>query len=233
MQHMKTAGIFEFHNIPDRQAAVAVLTKRLLKELSTKKRVLWLVSGGSNIAITVAVMNALPPEAQSYLAIMLSDERFGPFGHADSNLQQLHDAGFTPGQATVVPVLTPNDSSLEGTTERYEAAIATAFQNADSIIAQLGIGADGHVAGILPGSPAAMARKLVVGYRTEKFARITLTFSALKKVSAAYAFVFGSDKREQLQQLQDTELPLTIQPAQILKQIIESYVYNDQIGGKT
>lgn len=212
--------------------AADVLAKRLNQELTAKRRVLWLVSGGSNITITVETMKKIPAKSQPYLAIMLSDERFGPCGHKDSNLQQLHNAGFAPGQATVVPVLMPEDPPLAATVARYQNAIKTALDNADVIIAQLGIGSDGHVAGILPGSPAASSRKLVFGYETEQFSRITLTFAALKKVTADYSFAFGTEKLAQLETLRAKKLPLARQPAQILKQIKEAYVYNDQIGTK-
>lgn len=177
-------------------------------------------------------MRVLPSELQPNLTIML-DERYGPYGHRDSNMQQLQDAGFAPGKATVIPVLMPENLSLEATAARYQAAAETAFKNADVIIAQLGIGPDGHVSGILPSSPAVTATGLVAGYRTEQFERITFTFDALKACTAAYAFAFGEGKRAQLETLRDEDLPLTEQPAQILKQIPESYVYNNQIGENT
>jgi 6-phosphogluconolactonase/glucosamine-6-phosphate isomerase/deaminase len=219
-----------FHKIKP-EAAAEILVRRLKQDLGAKKRVLWLMSGGSNIAIEVAAIKGLPAELQPYLAIMF-DERYGAFGHKDSNLRQLYDAGFAPGRATVVPVLTPENLSLEQTAARYDAAAKTAFDNADVVIAQLGIGPDGHVSGILPGSPAASARKLVSGYRFGEYQRITFTFAALRKVTAAYAFAFGAAKREQLLKLRDKKLPLKTQPAQILKQLPEAYVYNDQIGEK-
>jgi len=222
--------MLKFYKIADAQAGTAVLAERLGQELSAGKRVLWLLSGGSNIAIEVAIMNTLPPGSQPNLTIML-DERYGPYGHEDSNMQQLQAAGFVQGVATVIPVLTPDNESIEDTAARYQAAAETAFKNADVIIAQLGIGPDGHVSGILPDSPAATATGLVAGYRTEQFERITFTFDALKACTAAYAFAFGEGKRAQLETLRDKNLPLSTQPAQILKQIPESYVYNDQIGG--
>jgi 6-phosphogluconolactonase/glucosamine-6-phosphate isomerase/deaminase len=224
--------MLKFYKIADAQAGADVLAKRLEHELSDGKHVLWLLSGGSNIAIEVAVMNRLPLGLQPNLTIML-DERYGPYGHKDSNMQQLQDAGFAPGKATVVPVLVPENESLEDTAERYQAAAETAFANADIIIAQLGIGPDGHISGILPGSPAVTATGLVAGYRTDQFERVTFTFDALKQATIAYAFAFGDSKLGQLEALRDKDVPLTEQPAQILKQISESYVYNNQIGEST
>jgi 6-phosphogluconolactonase/glucosamine-6-phosphate isomerase/deaminase len=216
----------------DQKKVVDIVANRLIAELQKKQRVLWLVCGGSNIPAEAAVMAKIPAELQQYLAIMLTDERYGPLDHADSNVRQLYKAGFHPGTATLVPVLTPEEVSLEKTAERYAKAMKVAFDNATVIIAQFGIGADGHIAGNLPGSPAIASRKLVIGYDAGGFQRITLTPAALKKISAAYAFVFDPSKRPQLEQLKAKKLPLTKQPAQILKQIPESYVYTNQLGAK-
>jgi 6-phosphogluconolactonase/glucosamine-6-phosphate isomerase/deaminase len=210
-----------------------ILADRLLEALQKpeNKRVLWLVTGGSNITLSVAVMEQLPDELSSKLTIALTDERFGPVGHPDSNFQQLFDAGFQPKRATVVPVLTPGVALTE-TCERYEAAMAATFSAADFSIAQFGIGSDGHIAGILPGTDSVTNKDIVVAYTTETYTRISLSLEALKRVDAAYAFVFGKDRREALDNLCNRELSLSEEPSQILKQIKESYVYNDQVGDK-
>jgi 6-phosphogluconolactonase/glucosamine-6-phosphate isomerase/deaminase len=82
----------------------------------------------------------------------------------------------------------------------------------------------------LPGSPAITDEKFVAGYDAGNFTRITLTPPALRQIAVAFAFVYGKSKFEALQNLHDNDLPLDEQPAQILKQLNESYVYNDQIG---
>lgn len=221
--------MLQFHKLPDKTFASKVIAKRLHEELSAKKRVLWLLSGGSNIAIEVAALRELPSRLRPNLTIMLSDERFGPYGHKDSNLQQLSDAGFDAHGAKVIPVLVPESLPLETTITHYEDNIRQALATTDVCIAQLGMGSDGHIAGILPGSPAIHAKSLVTRYTTESFDRITLTLQALQQVTATYVFAFGPDKRAQLVRLRDASLPVDEQPAQILKQFAESYVYNDQI----
>lgn len=208
------------------------LSERLVKELKTKQRVLWLVCGGSSIPTAAKVMRAVPEDLSEKLAIFLTDERFGEVGHTDSNAKQLHEAGFHPKNAVFVPVLVPGFSAEE-TRERYEEAIKRAIDHADSVIALFGIGADGHIAGILPHSPAVDADEWVVIYEAPPYVRATLTFEALKHVDAAYVFVFGDNKRQALTRLRDEKLPLTEQPSQILKELPEAYVYNDQVGGST
>ncbi len=221
--------MLRFYKIPGPATAAKIISSRLTTELAEHKPVVWTLSGGSNIAIEVAAMRLIPVDLQKFLVIMI-DERYGPYGHPDSNLQQLSTAGFDPGKANLIPVLTPVNETLEATAERYESATQAAFAKASAILAQLGIGSDGHISGILPHSAAVSATGLVCGYRSEQFARITFTFKALEKVSAAYVFAFGADKRDQIERLRDETLPLETQPAQILKRIPESNIYCDQIG---
>jgi 6-phosphogluconolactonase/glucosamine-6-phosphate isomerase/deaminase len=205
-----------------------VLGDRLTAELTAGKRVLWLISGGSNIIITVTVMQTLPEELTPKLTIAPMDERYGPPRHADSNVQQLFEPGFSPKQATFIPIL--NGSALEATTDAYIDKMAELLYENDVVIGQFGIGADGHTAGILPGSPAALEEaKLAIGYQAQDFSRITLTFPGLRRISAAYAFVYGTSKAAALRDLHDQSLGLDVQPAQILKALPEAYIYNNQI----
>lgn len=203
------------------------LKAELTDLLSQGKRVLWFTSGGSNIPLTVQIMNELDEPLTKLLTIMPIDERFGPVGHENSNVQQLLDAGFTPKRATFIPVLT--NASLETTVVRYEEALTHALAANDAVIAQLGMGPDGHVAGILPGSSAVNANTLVTNYQGPDFMRVTLTFPALRRITSAYLFAYGDNKKQALEDLRDKDLPLSEQPAQILKVISKAYVYNNQV----
>jgi 6-phosphogluconolactonase/glucosamine-6-phosphate isomerase/deaminase len=213
------------------ESGPSALKERLVHELGKDKHVLWLVSGGSNIEASVRVMAELPADKTKNLPIFLIDERYGEVGHFDSNAKQLIDAGFQAQEAIFVPALAPG-FSLEETRERYEAACKRAFEHADVVIAQIGIGSDGHIAGILPHSAAVDASGWVTAYDTATYKRITLTFDALRKVTAAYVFAFGDEKKPTLERLRDTKASLSDQPAQLLKELPEVYIYNDQIEEK-
>ncbi|HSH18499.1 MAG TPA: 6-phosphogluconolactonase [Candidatus Saccharimonadales bacterium] len=222
----------ELIRIADLMEGVAPLLDRLMEELEAGKQVLWLVPGGSNIPLSVEVMKQIPEDLTPKLTIYLTDERYGEVDHADSNTRQLREAGFDPKQARMVGVLA-HGLRLEETCEQYAQSISTTFQTVDVVIAQMGMGADGHICGILPGSPAVDSDKLVVGYQTETFTRITLTPKALTEhVAAAYVFAFGEGKRQALSNLLNSQLPQGEQPAQLLKELPEAYVYNDQVAGE-
>jgi 6-phosphogluconolactonase len=208
---------------------VADLTERLVRELATGKRVLWLLSGGSNIPSSVQIMDNISADLSKNLSVSLIDERYGEPGHSESNWAQLIQAGFDGKQARLLPILQPG-ASFEQTIETYNQLIEKAFDANDVIIAQLGIGPDGHVAGILPNSAATTAKTLVTGYEAPPLTRLTLTFPALRQITAAYAFAFGKPKQQALVSLQAKALPPEQQPAQILNELPEAYMYSDQVG---
>jgi 6-phosphogluconolactonase len=209
---------------------VADLTERLVRELAGGKRVLWLTSGGSNIPASVQVMENISAALSGKLSVSLADERYGEPGHPDSNWTQLMQAGFKGKSATLLPVLLP-ERSFQQATQDYAQLIEKAFADNDVIIAQLGIGPDGHIAGILPGSEAAQeTQALVAGYHDPPLTRLTLTFPGLRRITAAYAFAFGKPKQKALVTLHSASLPLAEQPAQILNELDEAYMYSDQVG---
>jgi 6-phosphogluconolactonase/glucosamine-6-phosphate isomerase/deaminase len=208
---------------------VADLTERLVRELAGGKRVLWLTSGGSNIPSSVQIMDNISSGQSKNLSVSLADERFGEPGHNESNWTKLLQAGFKGKHATLLPVLEAG-LTFEQTIEKYNQLIEKAFKDNDVIIAQLGVGPDGHVTGILPNSPATTAKTLVAGYENPPFKRMTLTFPGLRRVTAAYVFAFGKPKQQALVSLRDKALPLKQQPAQILNELPEAYMYSDQVG---
>lgn len=209
---------------------IADLTHRLVQELSSKKKVLWLVCGGSNVAAITQIIDNIPSTLRKNLTITLADERYGEPGHVKSNWQQLVKAGFNGEKANLLQVL-QNGLNFKQTLEHYKQLIEQAFNKNDAVIAHLGIGHDGNIAGILPESPAAKETEaLVAGYKSNAYTHLTLTFPGLRQIDAAYAFAFGSIKREALKTLQTKVIDPLHQPAQILKQLPEAYVYSDQVG---
>ena len=197
-------------------------------QLAAGKRVLWFYSGGSNIPLAVQIMKDLPSDLTNRLVIMPIDERYGPLGHEDSNGRQLLDAGFDAKQATLIPILDGSDETK--TVQQFAHNLEMYLSQCDVSVAQLGMGSDGHVAGILPHSPAVSSQEPVIIYDgSDGRRRITPTFQILRQLSATYLLAFGDNKRPELEKLRDLNLPLAEQPAQILKELSNVYVYNDQI----
>jgi 6-phosphogluconolactonase/glucosamine-6-phosphate isomerase/deaminase len=208
----------------------AKLSESISHYLSQNVAVLWLISGGSNIPIVVQTMAKVNRERSHLLTVMLADERYGEKDNPDSNAYQLKMAGFDPKKARFVPVL--SGRSLEETTDQYSEIVEKECASHKVIIGQLGIGADGHTAGILPHSPAANeTQKLVTSYRADDYTRITVTFPVLRLITTAFVFAYGPTKQPALRKLQTEVLSPDVQPAQILKAIASTYIYNDELEG--
>lgn len=195
-----------------------------------EKKVLLLVCGGSNIPLSISAMNIIHSRASkkelSNLTVGLTDERYGEVGHPDSNWQQLLDAGFTTDSISTLPILT--GKYLDETVTEYSNILEKEFAHS-FVIAQCGIGQDGHIAGILPHSVGITDTALVCAYEAPPFTRITITTHLFSKISTAYAFAFGESKRKVVMRLTQEEKPLSDRPSQILKQLPFAYLYSDQI----
>lgn len=208
--------------------AAAIISSRIISELRTGKSVLWLVSGGSNIAIAVSALALIKTSCRnhlSHLTVTLSDERFGPVGHADSNWKQLGDKGFDFSCVQSVPILKGIDP--QETARAFEESFKRIRGEVDIIIGQFGIGDDCHIAGVLPHSEAVSSKKFVVAYDTPKFYRVTLTIEALKTIDVAYACVFGESKRDAVAAINEKKSSLEDKPGLVLQHIKESYLVSD------
>lgn len=215
-----------FIQTPTPEPLIERLVTEINSALSSGTPVAWFLSGGSAIAIASAVaQQILEGESRQHLRILQIDERFGPVGHADSNWKQLLDTGFRCDGAMYRPVL--HGQSLNKTINTYEETLEDAFNNCKLRIGLLGIGPDGHTAGILPGSSATHeTNRLVVGYQGPDYIRITMTPVAIARLDLAVAFAGGEAKRATIEQLRQ-DAPLSVQPAQVIKRAAQWSVYSD------
>lgn len=226
------------------------LADRILSYLNEGKKVLWLVCGGSNIPISVKVLKFLKDStikqlnkgtiqtsAKSIensgndensilknLTVTLTDERYGSINHPDSNWRQLREKGFDFEAVTAIPVLV--GKSFDETTKLFGVNLRDAWSDNDIKIGQFGVGADGHIAGVLPKSKAAKNVGTVFGYEAAPFRRVTITLATIEKLDCAYAFVYGESKREAMSRLHE-DLTAEVEPAQVLKKVKEVVVYSD------
>lgn len=217
----------------DADTAARAVARSICDGLYADKKVLWLISGGSNIAIEKHAMDLVLKHAvkeTSGLAIMPIDERYGPSGHDNSNIEQLRKSGFDAGESYVIDVLM-HDLPFDQTVEFFNKVASTALASADVVIGQFGMGSDGHIAGIKPDSPATEPdESTVAGYTWEDYTRMTLMPAALKQITKAFLIAFGKDKKVPLTHLQKNDQTFKKLPAVLLYELPKVYVYNDQIG---
>lgn len=220
----------------------------VVDRLREHRPVLLLVSGGSTAGIAIAAIRRLCDlsaaqgfDPRELLSVSLIDERFGPVGHKDSNWQQLLDKGLPVESVRAIPLLLESrddDEAFRLAVLRFADILAeAACKEARGdllIVGLLGIGADGHTAGILPGSPACVecdsgsTAPLAMGYRSNIHARITITPAFFQYFDRAVAYAAGVEKRKALAGLLEAK-PVCEHPAQLLKQAHESLVFCDSI----
>jgi len=214
------------------QGSVEVLEDllvRAIQELTEGTQTLaLLLPGGSNIPIAVGALSKLDNSTRSQLHITLSDERFGPVGHPGSNYQQYSNAGVLDLGLDFTPVL--SGKSIDETTQEYNASLKKLFRSNDHMLAFLGMGSDGHIAGILPTSPAITSQELATNYDGVDYSRITATFKALERADSIIVGAFGDSKREAIITLDKETTSSEIQPAQELKRYNHVTIVTDQTG---
>ena len=211
--------------------AITDICAELLHLLQSDKKVLWLVSGGSCIPIQVEIMECLRATAAEKLhslIIMPVDERYGPTGHADSNTAQMELAGFDPYDAQWYDVL--GGLPLQETVVAYRQLSEDLFATVDAVAATLGMGPDGHTAGILPGSPAVTDMSAsVVGYTWTDYIRLTLGMPLLLGIHKTYLLSYGNSKAAALKRFRSNKEPFEKLPVKLLYDLPDVTVYNDYI----
>lgn len=128
----------------------------------------------------------------------LVDERFGKIMHKNSNESMISQTGlFRYLEELDVPVykiLTDTDPIT--CVKSYEGVLETVFSKFSKCVGVMGIGADGHTAGIKP-DLGYKGNNLVTYYNDSKGnfgERITTTFNALSKFNLFVILAFGSNK---------------------------------------
>lgn len=131
--------------------------------------------------------------------IVQVDERVAPDGHPDRNLGPILEHLPEAARPRVRPMPVTAAEDLDTAAEAYAAALPERF---DAL--QLGIGADGHTASLVPGDPVLDVRDRDVALTTEPYQgrrRMTLTYPALARAGLVIWLVTGGDKAMALRQL--------------------------------
>ena len=205
---------------------------------------LLLVSGGSSLSI----LNYMNVEVlRNNLQIAQIDERWTP-NERDRNSSAFKKTAFyTQALNTGVPFVSINvadSDSPEESAKKHEWFLKqwhSLFRDG-VIIAMLGIGSDGHIAGVLPNQSAPdrfnkmfyYTRDWVAGYRIPQGgafpARVTTTLHFLyQEVTTAIVYACGDEKREALQRLYMPEGSLPQIPARILHQMRDARLFSDMV----
>jgi len=212
----------------DCNEAVKDSASRLTSALGHPVKTLLLLSGGSSLVVAKEALAKLSSEQKKLITIAQIDERYGEPGHKDSNWNGIEEiAGDFNEYAGVANVL-QGSGSIEEDAANYNARLKQLLVKNILKVGLYGVGADGHLAGMLPGSPADFMKytdgRLVVNFKGSDFPRITTTSALLKVLDEAIVFACGEDKQNAINQL-EKKLPVNEHPAQLLKEANVTYMY--------
>ena len=214
------------HTFTDKEQAASDLAQTLAQEcLDAKRPTLLLFSGGS----ALSVIQYLPLFSDAaFLTLSVVDERADPSG-ATSNFQELSrtpwfQAMRAAGAATIDPLSSATSFSQEKA-QAFEHALRQWQETHKNglIVALLGMGADGHTAGIFPTpatetfaqlfqSEAWVAAHTVPGAPSYP-ERLTTTLTFLQQVAdRVYVFICGREKEIAWRHLLAQDLALSALP---------------------
>lgn len=192
------------------------LARDLLYTVIDKKTVLYLSGGQTPKGLYTNLANdkKLVPGA-----VALIDERYGSKFHNNSNEKMIRDTGLLPYLETqgtpFYPILQEGHPGLQETADNYDMTVRYLVAGFPKSFGILGIGTDGHTAGIAGNRPASLGYEgftnpLFENSKTtfvSSFAdlqgpfkeRVTMTFTGLAMLDFFLVLVFGEDKQEALQ----------------------------------
>lgn len=210
----KEHGLFHTHSgismvtVSDQEKGLD-LSKKILYEIVNSKTAFY-VSGGrtpKDLYISLAKEEEIIPGS-----VALVDERYGKPFHEESNELMLRETGFLRylqmRDIPFNPIL--HGKSRDTTATDYDGKLRELFSRYQKHIAILGVGMDGHTAGI-PADPSVWEEFRIKGRSQTEMAvdfddhgkfyneRVTMSFLALSMMDVLIVLVFGQDKKRPLE----------------------------------
>jgi 6-phosphogluconolactonase len=187
-------------------AAAAAVERQLSQGLSDRGRASLVGTGGRSPGPVYDRLSRLDLD-WAHVAVTLSDERHVDVGSPNSNARLLRERLFV-GPAASAQFLPLTD---------YAEPALKKLMPFDAVM--LGMGEDGHIASLIPGSPVmdhamhphgqALTAESPQGFGSPPVARITLTLSALLQSRAIFLLIAGEAKRQVIAQAQaGADLPV-------------------------
>jgi len=175
------------------------------------------LSGGTTPISAYKRLAQMPGLPWDCVELFLSDERFVPPDHHNSNYRMVRETLLAGGHVQPRKLFAiPTDDTPESAAARYDEMLRQQYGAGELEagvplfhLTLLGLGDDGHTASLLPGQPVLQERKLWAAAvpRGRDEPRITLTYPALEASALIVFLVSGAAKRDALAQARGGALP--------------------------
>lgn len=200
------------------ERAADVLAEALRSAVRERGHATVAVSGGRTPGAMLAAL-ARREVAWARVHLLQVDERIAPDGHAERNLTLLRDRLLDrlPAPGPTLHAMPVTAADPEEAAEAYARGLAALAGDPPVLdVVQLGLGADGHTASLVPGDPVldVVDRDVAVTGPYEGRRRLTLTFPLLSRARQRVWLVAGADKSAALARVRagDRALPATRLP---------------------
>lgn len=227
---------------PEAVLSAAQRSLRQAVEGRQGKPLLLMLAGGSAFSLLDASLAEL---LDASCVLMVLDERFSMDPSINNFAQLSHTAFFHAAERRDVGYIDSRiheDEDVHDVALRFEALLRAwcAAHPDGEIIATMGIGPDGHIAGVMPfpENPSLFASlfleadRWVVGYdagqKNPYPVRMTTTLPFLReRVTCAVVYAIGGEKQAALQRCTVTQGILAETPARILREIKRVDLFTD------
>ncbi|MDX1516131.1 MAG: 6-phosphogluconolactonase [Woeseiaceae bacterium] len=204
------------------QAAADRLVAALERRLSAQNEASLVVSGGSTPKRCFELLSEADLDWDK-VVVVLSDERWVPPDHPDSNERFVRET-LLRGRAAAATLLSAWQDGVSAAERSTDAEVALRQIPFPFAGALLGMGADGHFASLFPDADnladgldtESSTLALPVSTAASPHQRISMTLSPLSRSDEIVLLIFGDDKRQTLDAALAPESTLPV--AKLLKQ---------------
>lgn len=179
-----------------------LLARLVRRAVDARGRAIVALSGGSTPGAMLTAL-AQRPVPWERVHLVQVDERLAPDGHPDRNLELLRERLLTalpgPGPRVHPAPVTLHDP--DAAAARYADELAELAGSPPVLdVVQLGLGADGHTASLVPDDPVleVVDREVAVTGRYAGWPRLTCTFPLLERARQRVWLVSGAAKADVL-----------------------------------
>lgn len=213
------------------RAAAETIVAHISESLQTRDLYSIALSGGSTpgrlyelLAHDAKLREQIP---WNRVHFFWGDERHVPPSHPDSNYRMAYNALLSkvPIPPTNIYRIRAEESLAAKAAEDYEQEIQRFFKIEPGQLPRfncvlLGMGPDGHIASLFPGTPGLQeTKRLVIANWVEKFQayRVSLTVSVFNNADRIIFLVSGKEKADTVKTLLEDEIKSNCYPAQLIQ----------------